>query len=117
MFEKQKSPTSIFSHNLFSGLFMIGLGLAYFLVTQGFLDWVTIGIFFAFIPALAVIYSGWCEYQTTGRLSGGSITRLMWGLFPFTFMALWYSGIDIGQVWPIVLVFIGITMLFNQNRN
>ena len=110
--EKRTQPQA-----LFGGLFMIALGILYFLPTLGIISWQSIGFFFLLIPVAAVSYGAWMAYQEDGRLSGRVITRLMWGLFPFAFMGLWYAGFNIGNLWPLVLIFIGVTMLVNQGYN
>lgn len=101
---------------LFGGLFMIFLGIIYFFATFGIISWSSIGLFFLIIPVVSVSYGAWSAYQEDGRLSGRVITRLMWGLFPFAFIGLWYAGINIGNLWPLVLIFIGVTMLANQGN-
>ena len=103
--------------NIWGGAFMILLGVVYLLATIGWVSWQSIGGFFMVIPLAGVLYSGWCAYQQDGRLSGRVISRLMWGLFPFLFIFSWYLDIHFTNIWPLMLIFMGVTMLLNQGGN
>ena len=72
------------------------------------------GLFFLAIPVVGGLYGGWQAYQQDGRLTGRVISRLIWAIFPFIFVLPWYLGINIANLWPLMLILIGITMLLNQ---
>lgn len=107
---KEKNNNLGFRLN-FGGLFLIFIGLVYFLPTTGIIEWGSIWIFFAILPAFWVAYGGWRQYQEQGYLSRQTIVGLMWGLFPFAFIGLIFSGVDVGRLWPLVLVLVGISIM------
>ena len=109
MFEKQSAKQSYLG-----GIFLILMGIFYFLPAWGFISWGSVGLLFAFIPVVWVVHRGYYLYQRDGELNGRVLAHLMWGLFPFALMGLIFAGVNIGQFWPLIFVFIGITMLFNS---
>ena len=111
-----KNQKSVNPHQSVGAIFLILLGGAYLLATSGFISWAAIGLMFAFLPAAWMAYCGWRVYQETGQLSGRVIVHLLWGLFPFIFLGLWYVGLNPGSLWPLILVFAGLTMLVNARE-
>ena len=101
----------------FSGLFMILLGGLFFLAQSdvkifGQSPW----ILFALIPVFWILANAWRQYVENGRaLNGRIIALLTWGLFPFIFIAAGILGFSASYIWPLVLIFIGIGIIFNQN--
>lgn len=118
MFEELKETEKNKMHepqpHWFGGLFMIAMGILFFLPTLGIISWRYVGMAFAFLPAFWIVSRGWSTYRQTGELNGAVITQLMWGLFPFMFIALAFAGVNMGLVWPLILIFIGITILFSR---
>jgi hypothetical protein len=109
--QKQKSVSS--SHTL-SAITMIFLGGIYFLATSGWVGWRTVGLILTIVPVMWAIHCGWRAYQAAGKLTGRVISHLLWSLFPFLIFSLWSVGFDIGNLWPLGAVFVGLTMLINQ---
>ena len=109
--QKQKSVG--FSYT-FNAITMIFLGGVYFSATSGWVSWRTVGLMVTIVPVVWAIYSGWRAYQATGKLTSRVINHLLWSLFPFLIFSLWSIGFDIGNLWPLGAIFVGLTMLINQ---
>jgi len=112
MFDKKQESAN--SYHYLSAIIMILLGAIYFLAASGFVSWHTVGMMMAIVPVLWVLHSGWRAYQAAGQLTGRIISNLMWALFPFLIVSLWYVGFNIGNLWPLGAIFVGLTMLLNK---
>ena len=114
MFGQEQNP--IHSSRLNPGIFFILFGVLYLFPANGLVDWWAFGLVMAFLPVVWVIHCLWQSYKETGMLHSWLISRLLWSLFPISFMVLAYSDLDMGRWWPFFFIFIGLPHLFGRGR-
>lgn len=101
--------TSKMSNQAIVGILVVVIGVVLLLGTTGIAD---VGGVFRWIPSLFIIFGLW-------RLVAGGFKRLFGPVLIIvvaTFVQLILLGIDIGSLWPVVLILIGLLMLFGGQR-
>jgi hypothetical protein len=100
------------SSGLVIGLVLIVLGFV-FLVENlfGFSLFENWWALFILIPAVHSLSDGWRKYQATGSWGGSASGSLVWGLALTGLALIFLFGLDIGNLWPLFLILIGLSLL------
>jgi len=90
------------------GLILIWLGISFYLAQIGYASWNNWWEFFLMGIGVIIILQGLIRYGQgrgafTGSLIGGAILFLIGGAF--------YWGFEFGNLWPLILVAIGVVVL------
>ena len=59
--------------------------------------------------------SAYSLYVAEGRrLTSAVAGRLLWGLFPFVIGFWWVFGFSYTMLWPVIVIFVGVNMIFKR---
>ena len=100
------------SGSVIGGIFLIGLGVIFFLQNLG---WFYVGNWWAFFILLGTA-GAWGSalhiYQRNGqRITHGVIGNFIGGLFPLAVALIFLLNLDWGTMWPVFLVIAGIAIM------
>lgn len=110
------TPESNKPSNSAQGGFQILLGILFLLAMSGVSIfgrsiWFVMGL----VPVYWIVVSAYRLYQEDGYLSNRVFATMSCSLFPFIFMVAAIVGMDMGRLWPIALIAIGVsTILFSR---
>jgi hypothetical protein len=93
------------------GVILIALGLIFLFRQMGHslpANWWAI---FIAVPAVAALASAWRSYQRDGTLKGGARGALISGLILALIAIALFFGVDLGAIWPILLILLGVVVL------
>ncbi len=119
--EKEAETTEVTNHRPASksgwipGAVLIGMGLIF--LVSNFTDvpflhnWWAL---FILIPAVHNFSRAWNEYQANGRLTRSARGSLSGGLFISLVAAIFLFDLDWGKVWPLFLIFGGLSALIGS---
>lgn len=69
-------------------------------------------ILLALLPVLGISYGAWRRYETNGRQFNRDVFAiLVWGLFPFAYVAAAIFGINASLIWPVALIATGVGII------
>ena len=99
------------------GGFLILLGIIFLLAMSGVSIfgrsiWLVMGP----LPVYWIAVKAYRLYREDGYLSNRVLTMMISSLFPFVFIAAVIAGINVGSLWPIALIAIGVTTILSSRR-
>lgn len=111
------TPESNTQSNSAEGGFQILLGIVFLLAVSGVSIfgrsmWLVMGL----LPVYWIVVSAHKLYREDGHLSNRVLAMLVCSLFPFVFIAATIVGINMGQLWPLALIAMGIATILSSRR-
>jgi hypothetical protein len=96
---------------------LIGLGAIFMLRNFGLIrsnfNWWAV---FIFMPGLFMIYRAYRAYMDGGEQFTPVVSGLLLGAFwPLFIGAIFLFNLDWGMMWPVILIFIGLSALLRRN--
>ena len=99
-----------------AGLILVGLGILFLLRNFGVPipdKWWTV---FLVLPGLAALWQAWRMYQHEGRLSRAVTGTAVGGAVLVVLGVSFFFGFDWGNLWPLILIALGVTIVFGGSR-
>ncbi|MCP5097460.1 MAG: hypothetical protein GY943_18090 [Chloroflexi bacterium] len=100
------------------GVFMIAMGGIFLLSQSGIrLFGQSPWVLFAMLPVIGVSIGAWRMYVGNGRkFSRQLFYLLLWGLFPFAYVAAAIFDINASLIWPVAIILMGVGIMAFPNR-
>ena len=99
-----------------AGLILVGLGILFLLQNFGVPipdKWWTV---FLVLPGLGALWQAWRMYQHEGRLSRAATGTAVGGAVLVVLGVSFFFGFDWGNLWPLILIALGVTIVFGGSR-
>jgi hypothetical protein len=93
------------------GLVLILIGVAFFLQNFNLLQINNWWALFLLIPAIGSFISAYENYRFNGKLTRSTRGSLIGGLILLFLTGVFLFGLDLGTLWPIILVIGGLSLL------
>ena len=93
---------------LMGGIFLLGMSGA---TVLGFSPW----ILMAFLPAFWIGVAAVRAHRQEQRITGHVAAMLLFGLMPFAYIFGGQLGLNVGAIWPVGLIGMGLIVLFFRN--
>ena len=112
---EEENNNSCTKRSWFPGVMLIGMGLIFLIANFTDLpflhNWWAL---FILIPAVHNLSSAWSSYQANGRLTRSARGSLTGGLFTALVAAIFLFDLDWGKIWPLFLIFGGLSTLIGS---
>lgn len=104
-------------NNAAQGGFQILLGIVFLLAVSGVSImgrsvWFVMGL----LPIYWIAVCAYRLYREDGYLSNRVLATMMCSLIPLIFVAAAIAGIDVGRIWPVALIAVGVTTILLSRR-
>lgn len=115
--EPKEQPYGFWHSNPASGWFLILIAGIFILSNAdveifGSSPWILMAV----LPVYWIGIISYRMYREDGYLSRRVLLTLSFSLLPFIFVGASMLGIDIGAIWPIVLIIVGLSYILNGSR-